>query len=65
MLTCSTTRTGCAGSLEYNADLFDAATIERLLGHLLALLAAAVADPRPGSPRLPLLSAAERAPGPA
>ncbi|MEU5940240.1 amino acid adenylation domain-containing protein [Micromonospora sp. NPDC047548] len=31
--------------LEYNTDLFDAATAERMIGHLETLLAAAVADP--------------------
>ncbi|WP_222870843.1 non-ribosomal peptide synthetase/type I polyketide synthase, partial [Micromonospora sp. MP36] len=31
--------------LEYNTDLFDAATAERMMGHLETLLAAAVADP--------------------
>ncbi|HVT61264.1 MAG TPA: amino acid adenylation domain-containing protein [Thermoanaerobaculia bacterium] len=49
------------GSLEYNTDLFDAATVRRLAGHLSCLLAA-VAD-RPALPvaALPLLSDAERA----
>ncbi|MCW3842672.1 amino acid adenylation domain-containing protein [Micromonospora yasonensis] len=31
--------------LEYNTDLFDAATAERMMGHLETLLAAAVAEP--------------------
>ncbi|MGY0003967.1 amino acid adenylation domain-containing protein [Micromonospora sp. I033] len=31
--------------LEYNTDLFDAATAERMMGHLETLLTAAVADP--------------------
>ena len=30
---------------DYNADLFEAATIERLLGHLLATIDAVIADP--------------------
>jgi amino acid adenylation domain-containing protein len=34
-----------AGTLDYNADLFDAATIHRLAGHLTDLLAAAVDSP--------------------
>ena len=37
--------TGCAGVLEYNTDLFDAATVARMAGHLRTLLAALVADP--------------------
>jgi len=47
-------------SLGYNTDLFDAATVERSLGHLRRLLAGAAE--RPGVPvaELPLLSAAER-----
>ncbi|HEV3073508.1 MAG TPA: non-ribosomal peptide synthase/polyketide synthase, partial [Thermoanaerobaculia bacterium] len=58
---------GLAASLQFNADLFDAATALRLL-HQLRALAAAVAAPRGaagGGPRrrirdLPLLGAAER-----
>ncbi len=34
-----------SGSLEFNADLFDAATIERMLGHFQALIRGAVANP--------------------
>ncbi|HPL30629.1 MAG TPA: amino acid adenylation domain-containing protein, partial [Anaerolineae bacterium] len=48
------------GAVEYNADLFDAATIARFIGHFQALLAAAVADPDGRVARLPLLSEAER-----
>ncbi|MBZ5721324.1 MAG: amino acid adenylation domain-containing protein, partial [Acidobacteriia bacterium] len=51
---------GLRGRVEYNTDLFDAATIERLLGHYQQLLEAAVADPAVQVSRLPLLSAAER-----
>jgi hypothetical protein len=57
---------GLAGALQFSTDLFDAATIERLAGHLGALLAA-VAETASGSDGaarrladLPLLSAAER-----
>ncbi|MEO6191376.1 MAG: amino acid adenylation domain-containing protein [Thermoanaerobaculia bacterium] len=50
---------GMAGSLEYDADLFEGATIERLFARLLALMAAAVADPDLRLAALPLLSAAE------
>ncbi|MFD0350540.1 condensation domain-containing protein [Kitasatospora aburaviensis] len=39
------------GTVEYASDLFDAATVERLLGHWRTLLAAAVASPTPGCRR--------------
>jgi amino acid adenylation domain-containing protein len=48
------------GGLEWNCDLFDAPTIERLLGHWAAFLAAAVAVPTRRLSELPLLSEAER-----
>ncbi|MBW4417924.1 MAG: amino acid adenylation domain-containing protein [Myxacorys californica WJT36-NPBG1] len=51
---------GLKGSLEYSTDLFDAATIERLLQHFQILLAGMVADPDQAIAELPLLSAAER-----
>ncbi len=47
------------GSLEYSRDLFEAATIKRLLGHYQTLLAAVVADPGQRLSRLPLLTEAE------
>jgi amino acid adenylation domain-containing protein len=49
-----------AVALRYNADLFDAATMERLLGHLPVLLAGAAAAPGRPLSGLPLLSAPER-----
>ena len=54
------TAQGLRGELEYAADLFDEATIERLAGHLQVLLAGIVADPERRLSELPLLSAAER-----
>ncbi|NTW04245.1 MAG: AMP-binding protein, partial [Oscillochloris sp.] len=48
------------GSLEYNTDLFDATTIQRLVGHFTTLLMAAVADPDQPVGQLPLLTATER-----
>ncbi|HEV8695740.1 MAG TPA: amino acid adenylation domain-containing protein [Lysobacter sp.] len=45
---------------EYSTDLFDAITIERLSGHLLALLAAAARDPQSPVATLPLLTTAEK-----
>ncbi|NLH08760.1 MAG: AMP-binding protein, partial [Chloroflexi bacterium] len=49
-----------AGAVEYSSDLFDEATIRRMVGHFERLLAAAVADPDRPIRRLPLLTAAER-----
>jgi amino acid adenylation domain-containing protein len=54
----------CAGELtcawEYNAALFEAATIGRMAGHFETLLAGVVADPAQPLARLPLLTDAER-----
>jgi non-ribosomal peptide synthetase component F len=51
---------GLTATAEYNTDLFEEATIQRLLGHYRTLLEAAVADPGLKLSRLPLLTAAER-----
>jgi amino acid adenylation domain-containing protein len=51
---------GLTGHLEYSSDLFDAATVHRLLAGLEILLTGAAADPGLPLSRLPLLSAAER-----
>ncbi len=67
---------GLAGALQYNSDLFDGATIERLAGHLCTLLAAVALPVAPGGGavaggmggagahqrlgELPLLTAGER-----
>ncbi len=61
-LTLSLTDTpqGLHGALEYSTDLFDAATIERLIGHFRVLLEAAVREPDRPITRLPLLTAEER-----
>lgn len=45
--------------IEYNSDLFEEATIMRLLGHFITLLEAAVADPDQHLSTLPLLTPAE------
>jgi amino acid adenylation domain-containing protein len=47
------------GMLEYNTTLFEAATVERLIGHLELLLSAVTADPDQRLNRLPLLTEAE------
>ncbi len=46
--------------VEYNTDLFDAATISRMLGHYQTLLQAAAANPDRQLSNLPLLSEAEQ-----
>ncbi|HZQ68471.1 MAG TPA: condensation domain-containing protein, partial [Terriglobales bacterium] len=51
---------GLRGRMEYNTDLFEAGTIERMLGHYQALLEAAVASPEVPVSELPLLTGAER-----
>ncbi|HEX8936194.1 MAG TPA: amino acid adenylation domain-containing protein, partial [Pseudonocardiaceae bacterium] len=48
------------GAVQYNTDLFDAATIERMVGHLLVLLEGVAADPGRLVGQLPLLTAGER-----
>ncbi len=49
-----------AGWVEYNTDLFDAPTVERMIDHYRILLQAAVTQPADRLAALPLLSAAER-----
>ena len=49
-----------AAALRYDVDRFDRSSVERLLGHLEILLAAAATDPGRPVAQLPLLSQAER-----
>ncbi|HSF42279.1 MAG TPA: amino acid adenylation domain-containing protein, partial [Thermoanaerobaculia bacterium] len=51
---------GLLGNLEYNRDLFDPATVRRLLVHLQALAGAAAEAPGARISELPLLPLAER-----
>jgi amino acid adenylation domain-containing protein len=51
---------GFAGSVEYNTDLFDAATIARFAERYVKLLEGLVADPERRLSELPLLSERER-----
>ncbi|HZF14077.1 MAG TPA: amino acid adenylation domain-containing protein, partial [Thermoanaerobaculia bacterium] len=51
---------GLSGFLEYATDLFDGATIDRLLDHYERLLGAALAAPELPAGELPLVSGAER-----
>ncbi|HEY0512846.1 MAG TPA: amino acid adenylation domain-containing protein, partial [Thermoanaerobaculia bacterium] len=53
-------RRSLSGSLEYNTDLFDAATAARLIGHFHRLLRGIVGDPKKRLSELPLLTEAER-----
>ncbi|HKV08247.1 MAG TPA: condensation domain-containing protein, partial [Thermoanaerobaculia bacterium] len=55
------TEEGIAGAAEYSTDLFDAATVERLLSGFGALLSGIVADPGARLSDLPLLNREERA----
>ena len=48
------------GYLEYSTDLFEAGTIQRLLGHFKTLLEGIVADPDQRLMDLPLMAEAER-----
>ena len=48
------------GVWEYNTDLFDSGTIERLAGHFVNLLAGIVANPQTQISQLPLLTAVEQ-----
>ncbi|MEO5579861.1 MAG: amino acid adenylation domain-containing protein [Gemmatimonadaceae bacterium] len=51
---------GFAGWLVYNAELFDARTIERMAEHLRTLVDSAVAEPSRSVVELPMLTSAER-----
>jgi len=51
---------GLGGYVEYNADLFDASTMARMLGHYEQLLEAVVADGSRRISELPMLAAAEQ-----
>ncbi|MEB1529286.1 non-ribosomal peptide synthase/polyketide synthase, partial [Xanthomonas sp. WHRI 7945] len=59
-LSLNETTDGLVGALVYAQDLFEPATVERLLGHWQTLLIAMAADAVQPVSRLPLLSADER-----
>jgi amino acid adenylation domain-containing protein len=59
-LSLAETEQALRAGVEYNADLFDAAMITRMMGHFQTMLAGAVADPHRPLSRLPLLSEEER-----
>ncbi len=58
-LSISESSQGLVGTWEYNTDLFDGSTIERMAGHFQNLLSAIVANPQQTVNELPLLSAVE------
>lgn len=51
---------GLVGWFEYSTDLFEASTIERMMGHWQTLLAAIIANPTQTIDTLPILTEAER-----
>ena len=59
-LSMENTTQGLVGVWEYNTDLFDASTIERMTGHFVTLLSAIVANPQERISQLPLLTAVEQ-----
>ncbi|HEX5736598.1 MAG TPA: amino acid adenylation domain-containing protein, partial [Blastocatellia bacterium] len=59
-LSISETATGLVGYFEYSKDLFDDATISRMISHFQILLEAVVADPHRPISTLPLLTESER-----
>ncbi|MBD2385754.1 non-ribosomal peptide synthetase [Cylindrospermum sp. FACHB-282] len=58
-LSMTDTKQGLMGVMEHNTDLFDVATITRMLGHFQTLLEGIVANPDQLISTLPLLTAAE------
>ena len=51
---------GLSGGLDYSPDLFEAATIQRMIGHFEVLLQGIIADPDQSITTLPLLTPSER-----
>jgi amino acid adenylation domain-containing protein len=59
-LSMSETKEGLQGIWEYRTDLFDVATINRMVGHLQTLLESIVANPQQRIAELPLLTKLEQ-----
>ncbi|MFN6442085.1 MAG: amino acid adenylation domain-containing protein, partial [Nostoc sp. DedSLP01] len=59
-LSMENTSTGLVGGWDYNTDLFDSSTIERMTGHFVTLLEAIVANPSERISQLPILTASEQ-----
>ncbi|WP_375492692.1 amino acid adenylation domain-containing protein [uncultured Nostoc sp.] len=51
---------GLVGVWEYNTDLFDGSTIERMAGHFVTLLESIVANPKERISQLPMLTQVEQ-----
>jgi amino acid adenylation domain-containing protein/thioester reductase-like protein len=60
ILTLTESTEGLLATIEYNTDLYQQDTIERLLGHYRTLLEAVVAEPGLTLSRMPLLTTAEQ-----
>ncbi|AUB43295.1 Non-ribosomal peptide synthetase component F (plasmid) [Nostoc flagelliforme CCNUN1] len=60
ILTFENTAQGLVGSWDYNTDLFDGSTIERMTAHFQNLCSAIASNPQQKIFELPVLSAAER-----
>jgi len=58
-LTLEETANRLEGTLEYNTDLFEKATIKRMIGHFQTLLEGILKKPQQSLDKLPLLTAAE------
>ncbi|WP_353931426.1 non-ribosomal peptide synthase/polyketide synthase [Okeanomitos corallinicola TIOX110] len=54
------TETGLIGGWEYNTDLFDSSTINRMTGHFINLLSAIVENPAAEINQLPILTETEK-----
>ena len=59
-LSMENTASGLVGIWEYNTDLFDSSTIERMVNHWVILLEGIVANPQAPISQLPLLTEVER-----
>jgi amino acid adenylation domain-containing protein len=59
-LSLTETEAGLKGDLEYNTDIFDAARINRMLGHFQVLLEGIVTNPEQRLAKLPLLTRNEQ-----
>ncbi|MEH2169753.1 MAG: amino acid adenylation domain-containing protein [Nostoc sp.] len=59
-LSMTDTQQGLMGNLEYNTDLFEAATIKRMVGHFQTLLESIVVNPDQSLSDLPILTETER-----
>ncbi len=60
LLSMMETETGLTGTIEYNTDLFNADTINRMVGHFQTLLESIVSNSQQRISELPILTPAER-----